>query len=187
MKSLTSLSLLFRGRSLLFFASFFMMVMISSCKKSKETVSGDNGKPPKKTFAGKILESVTIEKIAINHVPMFGTDGEKWDSWTIGKEDPDLYAQLKFRDQELYRSETRGDIAYGVAVELEENLPVSLSSWNLEHVLYVFDEDGVSENDNIGYFSFIPLDYEKKDEIVLSSSDGQLRVTLRVRWNYIDK
>jgi hypothetical protein len=64
-------------------------------RNQKETATGDNGKPPKKTFAGKILESVTIEKIAINHVPMYGPDGEKWDSWAIGKEDPDLYAPIE--------------------------------------------------------------------------------------------
>jgi hypothetical protein len=187
MKSLTSRSLLFHGLSRWITIAAFFIIIFSSCKGTKETATGDNGKTPKKTFSGKILESVTIEKMAINHVPMYGPDGEKWDSWAIGKEEPDLFAQLKFRDQELFRSETRSDIAYGVAVELEENLPVTLSSWNLEHVLYIFDEDGVSDNDNIGYFSFIPFDYEKKDEIVLSSSDGQLRVTLRVRWNYIDK
>ncbi|MDZ4752526.1 MAG: hypothetical protein SGI87_12985 [Flavobacteriales bacterium] len=187
MKSLTSTSLLQSRYSRGFVVLFIAILTLSSCKNKKEVSSGDNGKPPKRLLSGKILESVTIEKVMINHTPMFGPDGERWDSWAIGQETPDLFVVLKFRDQVLYESETREDVAYGVAAELEKNLPVSLNSWNLEHVLYVYDEDGVSADDNVGFFSFIPLEFEKKDEILLSSSDAQLKVTLRVKWNYVNK
>ncbi|MEY3398378.1 MAG: hypothetical protein RL220_972 [Bacteroidota bacterium] len=177
MKSLTFTSLLLMSVSL---------VLFTGCKSDKQVAQGEGASGKGGMFQKKMLESVTITSITINYVSMYGADGEKWDSWAPGSENPDIYALLKFRDQEMLRTNTVEDLAFGVTSSFDF-VPVTLGAWNSEHVLYVYDEDGVSDDDNVGYFSFIPSDYEKKDEIVLGSREGSVQITMKLTWNYISK
>lgn len=73
---------------------------------------------------------------------------------------------------------------FGLPVDLKSGIPFQLKPFDQPLLLEVFDEDGVSAHDNMGYILFNPMDYKDWKTVVLKSEKDQLMVTLTLEWQY---
>lgn len=159
---------------------FFGLMFIVSCK----TVHTE---PKKGIFKKQVLVGMTVQSIELLKFPLYGRDGEKWDPMAPFATDPDLYVQMSQLGNVIYKSEVREDCEEATSIKFLLNLPFEIRAYTNDVVFELFDEDGVSSDDNVGYFSFRPYDFEKKNTIELSSADQSMLVRLGVSWIYVDK
>lgn len=158
----------------------FGLMFIVSCK----TVQTE---PKKSIFKKQVLVGMTVQSIELLKFPLYGRDGEKWDPMAPFATDPDLYVQMSQLGNPIYKSEVKEDCKETTSIKFLVNLPFEIRAYTNEVVLELFDEDGVSSDDNVGYISFRPYDYEKKNTIELSSADQSVLIRLGVSWIYVDK
>ncbi|MBL0316258.1 MAG: hypothetical protein IPP69_10925 [Flavobacteriales bacterium] len=158
---------------------FLLIIVLTGCKTSQQT-AGANGATPKKSR--KLLTGVTMTSIELVNFPKYALDGEKWDAFAPGATDPDVFIVLKWNENLLFQSETKNDCAYGTPISFSQNLPLEIKPFDQPLLLEVFDEDGVSSNDNMAYFSLNVRNYEGKSSVDLTKGDLTLRIGLT--WTY---
>lgn len=157
---------------------FIVLLFSFGCRSKQDTVSGNTSKPGRK----KVLTGVIVTGIDLNGFPKYAKDGELWDAYAPFATDPDLFAILKWNENELYRSEIRNECAFGTPISFAASMPFRVKPFDQKLLLEVFDEDGISSNDNLGYFSFLLKDYQNKKTIELH--EGELVVVIHVEWIY---
>jgi hypothetical protein len=129
-----------------------------------------------------MLTAVSVQSIRVVNFPKYGGNGEAWDAYAPFATDPDLFVKLLWNNSAIYTSEVRDNVAYGTIAEFSQGFPFSLVPFDQPLMLELFDSDGVSSDDNVGYFNFSPLDYQDQNSIVLSA--GDLKIELQVQWFY---
>ncbi len=160
---------------------FYMILGLSliQCKSSKSG-SGGGGK----VFKKQILLGVEVQSLELIKFPLYSKDGSKWDSMAPFATEPDLYVTMSQLGNPIYKSEVIEDSKGVATVGFKSGLPLEIRAYTNEVRLEVFDEDGVSADDNVGYIIFRPIDFEKKTSFELRSADNTVIVKLGVRWIY---
>lgn len=141
----------------------------------------------KKSLSKKVLVGMNVQTIKVLKYPLYGRDGEKWDALAPFATDPDIYVQMSQLNNIIYKSEVREDVAMEGELEFTAHLPCQIRAYTNDVRLELFDEDGVSSDDNMGYIVFKPFEYEKKNTIKLSSEDQTMIIQLGVSWIYEDR
>ena len=158
-----------------------LAVVFCGCFNRKDLGESNGSRNKQKMLAGMELTAVHIDLL-----PRYGHDGEKWDAWAAFAEDPDVFIRLSQFDVVIFQSEVKAECAYNKKLDFTQNLPLTFVTYTQPILLEIFDEDGISSDDNIGYFEFNPIDYQKKSKIVLANSEGTLKLTLDIYWVYKD-
>jgi hypothetical protein len=149
---------------------------IFGCKSKQNTAA------PKKEGRKKILVGAVIEGISISSFPKYGKDGEAWDAYAPFASDPDLFAVVDWNGNRLYKSEVYNECIVGTTVNFTSGFPLVVKPFDQPISLEIFDEDGISANDNVGYFAFTLFDFKGQTTIELIS--GDLKVQLKMNWIY---
>jgi hypothetical protein len=152
-----------------------IMLIIAGCKNKEASQKSSNAQERSKK---KVLVGMAIQRVELTRFPPYAKDGSKWDAG------PDVYVTMKQLGQPLWRSTVKEDCVAGMKLEFLDQLPFEIKAFTNEVLLEVFDEDGISSNDNMGYISFRPSDFKKENEIRLKNIDGELEVVLNVEWKY---
>jgi hypothetical protein len=158
-----------------------LFLILSACHVQKDS-AGNTVK--KEAQRSQMLVGVQLTQLRIDKFPKYGLDGEKWDAYAPFAEDPDVFLTISFNHQLIYKSEVLQDCAYGSAIELKQNLPVSLKPFDKPLLIEIFDEDGITSNDNMGYFLMNPLDYRDWKFVTLQATDRELIVSFALEWLY---
>ena len=166
-----------------FIFSLLIIALLTQCKTANPGASGSSGGG---IFSKKILVGVSISSIEIKKFPHYSKDGSKWDAYAPFSEEADMYVSLKQLGLPIYQSETKEECQPGISQLYYQNLPFEIKAFTNEIILEVFDEDGVTDDDNVGYITFRPIAFEKQNYISLYSTDGTLQVDLGLTWNYVD-
>lgn len=159
-------------------AVVFIALAFVQCKSSKS--GGSSGK----VFKKQILMGVEIQSIELIKFPLYSRDGSKWDPMAPFATDPDLYVSMSQLGNSIYKSEVVEDCKGISSVAFKSGLPMEIRAYTNEVRLEVFDEDGISADDNVGYIIFRPIDFEKKTNFELRSADNAVIVKMGVRWIY---
>jgi len=154
---------------------------LGACKSKK---GAENTAEGKGVFKQKKLIGMSITSLDVKAFPRYGKDGEKWDSWAPMAGDADLFIRLSQYDKPIYTSEVREECSPDAAVSFFQSLPLEVKTYTERMLIEVFDEDGISDDDNVGYFTIYPLDYQNKPKVILTSSDGSLRMEIGLLWKY---
>ena len=157
------------------------LLITSSCKKNKSFV--ESGASPGRLFR-KTLVGVEITSLRIIELPRYSPNGEKWDSWALGSKEPDVYVKMVQLDSTLFATEVIEDYLFKEPILFTIGIPFTVKAFTTDIRLEVFDEDGISADDNIGYFTFNLMKYEKKEKVTLSRPDGTLTLEIGLRWMY---
>ncbi|MFN8699462.1 MAG: C2 domain-containing protein [Flavobacteriales bacterium] len=163
---------------LLFFA---IVLSSSSCRKSK---SGAESQASSGGLFRKTLVGVEVTYLRIAQLPRYAPNGEKWDSWALGSREPDVYVKMVQLDSLLFATEVIEDYAFNEPVQFTRGIPFTVRAFTTDIRIEVFDEDGITADDNIGYFTFNLMKYEKKQKVTLSRPDGTLTLEIGLRWMY---
>lgn len=156
-----------------------MSLVLLQCKSSKSG-SGSGSK----VFKKQILLGVEVQTIELVKFPLYGKDGSKWDAMAPFATEPDLYVAMSQFGNPIYGSEVVEDCKGIAPLSFKRGLPFEIRAYTNEVRLEIFDEDGVSADDNVGYIIFRPIDFEKKTLLELRSADNTMIVKLSVRWIY---
>lgn len=156
------------------------VMLFAACKQKEGLAEGEK----KETVKKKILTGATITAIKIEQFPKYAKTGEKWDAYAPFATDPDLFVRIKWNDNVIYKSETREDCPHGTPVPFSVGIPVHVKPFDQPLLIEVFDEDGVSTNDNVGYFTIKLTDYKGKRQIKLEDASKELLLVLDMDWIY---
>lgn len=156
------------------------MLLLSACKKTEKIAESEKKDPAKK----KILTGVTIKAVKIESFPKYAPSGEKWDAYAPFATDPDLFVRIKWNDNIIFKSETREDCPFGTPVPFSVGIPFQIKPFDQPLLIEVFDEDGISNNDNVGYFNIKLTDYKGKKQIKLQDAKGELVLLMDAEWVY---
>lgn len=132
----------------------------------------------------KVLSGVKITSLRIDRFPKYSLNGEKWDAYAPFATDPDMYVSIQYDHSQLYKSEVLEECAYGTVINMKQRLPCALKPFDKPLLIEIFDEDGLSSNDNIGYFLFNPMDYRDWKFVTLQASDRELAISFALDWEY---
>ncbi len=161
---------------------FLAIVVLCACRSGKDTAGSGGGAGG--VFNKKVLSEVIIKTLRLDNYPRYGKDSERWDAYAPFAEDPDIFITLAWNDTHLYKSEVHQECVYGTPVAFYQSIPFKVIPFDKPLVLEVFDEDGISSNDNLGYFSFSLMDYKDWKTVVLKKPDSELSVTMDLEWVY---
>ncbi len=156
------------------------LLLLGACKKTEKLGNDEKKDPVKK----KILTGVTITAVKIESFPKYAPSGEKWDAYAPFATDPDLFVRIKWNDNIIYKSEIREDSPYGTPVPFSVGIPFQVKTFDQPLLIEVFDEDGISNNDNVGYFNIKLTDYKGKKQIKLQDAKGELVLLMDAEWVY---
>jgi len=157
------------------------IVVAPSCKKSKSAAEGgsQSGGRARRTLVG-----VEVTSLRIAELPRYAPNGEKWDSWAPGAAEPDVYVKMVQLENPLFATEVIEDYSFSEPVVFASGIPFTVKAFTTDIRVEVFDEDGITADDNIGYFTFNLMKYEKKEMVTLSRPDGTLTLEIGLRWMY---
>jgi hypothetical protein len=160
---------------------FTSLLITSSCKKNKSAAESgaSSGGRARKTLVG-----VEITSLRIAELPRYAPNGEKWDSWAPAATEPDVYVRMVQLENPLFATEVIEDYTFGEPIVFASGFPFMVKAFTTDIRVEVFDEDGISADDNIGYFTFNLMKYEKKEKVTLSRPDGTLTLEIGLRWVY---
>lgn len=164
-------------------AFVFIVIALSACR-SKQGAAAGSGNSGGGLFTKKILVGVQVTSVELLNWPRFGRDNEKWDAYAVLNTEPDVFVRMTWNNEAIWQSEVKEDVSPGSPLNYVSSLPVQIKPFDQSVLLEVVDEDGVSDDDNMGYFNVRFKDYEKQDHIELRSSTGELVVRLGVQWQY---
>ncbi|MFM9983906.1 MAG: hypothetical protein ACKVOK_01650 [Flavobacteriales bacterium] len=157
------------------------LILIVSCKNSKDTTGVKENSRANKN---KTLVAVNLTSLRLDAFPRYDKSGEDWDAYAPFASDPDIYVKIAWNENEIYKSETVNECKFAQPVAFAKGIPVELKPLDQQIFLEVFDEDGVTSNDNLGYFLFNLKDYKDWKQVVLATPDGQLKVSMDLEWIY---
>jgi hypothetical protein len=161
--------------------SGLLFLMFSACHLQKDSAGNAVKRDAQRS---QMLVGVKMTAVRVDRFPMYALDGEKWDAYAPFAEDPDIYISLSYDHLLLYKSEVLQDRAYGTAIDLKQGLPMQLKPFDKPLLVEVFDEDGMTSNDNMGYFLFNPMDYRDWKYVTLQANDRELAVSFALEWTY---
>lgn len=164
-------------------AKYLFMVpilLLAACKQKEGAVATER----KESTKNKILTGVTITAVKVESFPKYSPAGEKWDAYAPFNTDPDLFVRIKWNDSAIYKSETREDCPFGTPVPFSVGIPFQVKPFDQPILIEVFDEDGVSSNDNVAYFNIKLTDYKGKKQIKLEDAKKELVLLLDAEWIY---
>lgn len=166
----------------LFFVTTILVLLFSSCKQKQSAAGGkqDGGFMGKK----KMLVGVNITSVQVVTWPRYTRDGSAWDSYAPLATDPDLYVKLSWTDKVLYHSETKEDCVFGYPQTFVASLPAAVVPFDQLLLLEIFDEDGLTADDNVAYLQWNVKDYEKQEVVELKNSTSDLVLRLGMEWRY---
>lgn len=160
---------------------FIFCAVLFSCKPQKDAAGNTVSK---KLVKNKTLVAVNLMSLRIEAFPKYDKGGEDWDAYAPFATKPDLYALIKWNDIQVYKSETFTECEFGQPVAFVTGLPCELKPFDQVLLVEIFDEDGVSSNDNVGYFNLSLMDYKDWKFVVLTSPDKTLSVGMELEWVY---
>lgn len=157
----------------------YVLLIATSCSKGKQV----QGKSQSRTLFGKrMLTGIEVSGIRLLAYPKYSGSGESWDPMAPFSTNPDLFLSILWNGNTIYKSEVHEDQEYGNVVSFTQGLPLQLKPFDQPLTIELFDEDGVTADDNMGYLVFTPNEYEGKEAIELQA--GALKVELKMKWNY---
>lgn len=159
---------------------WILILLLAACKNNKQVTESDN----KRANKHKTLVGVNLTGLRIDAYPRYDKGGEDWDAYAPFATEPDIFIKISWNDNEMFKSETKNECKFAESVSFSQGIPVELKPLDQPLFLEVFDEDGVTSNDNLGYFLFNLKDYKDWKQISLTTPDGQLKVTLDLEWIY---
>ncbi len=157
------------------------ILMAISCKNSKSAAESGT---PSGGRVRRMLVGVEITSLRIAELPRYAPNGEKWDSWAPGASQPDVYVKMVQLENPLFATELIQDYTFSEPIVFASGIPFAVKAFTTDIRVEVFDEDGITADDNIGYFTFNLMKYEKKEKVVLSRPDGTLTLEIGLRWMY---
>ncbi|MEN9639268.1 MAG: hypothetical protein RLZZ262_1136 [Bacteroidota bacterium] len=158
-----------------------LLLFVSGCKTTKDSAGNAVKRDAPRS---QMLAGVKVTAIRIDKFPKYALDGEAWDAYAPYAVDPDIYLTVQYDHVQIYKSEVLEDRKYGTPIELKAGLPLQLKPFDKALLIELFDEDGVSSNDNMGYFLFNPMDYRDWKFVTLQASDRELSISLALEWEY---
>lgn len=154
-----------------------VLMLLPGCRTKQAATSA-----AKSVKRKKMLVAVEVKSIQLTTMPRYGRDGEAWDAYAPFATDPDPFVRILWNENELYLSEVKDNQPHGTVITFEQALPLKLVPFDQPLIIELFDDDGITSDDNVGYFTFTPADFRGKDVIVLSQ--GELSISLSMAWYY---
>lgn len=154
--------------------------MSVGCRSSRQTGVAEQAPVRNR----KILTGVGITAITVETFPRYSKSGESWDAYAPFKEKPDLYLTITWNDKELYGSETLDEVVWPGPFSFSRGLPADIMPFDKPLLIELHDEDGLSADDNMGYFQVVLKDYEKSRQVRLSTPGGELAIALTLEFTY---
>jgi len=184
-ESLTDLSLICQNsnepmRLRIIWILLLCAALAPSCK-NKEALT-ESASPSRK--GRKMLIGVEITAIRVSAVPRYSPTGEQWDPWAPLSQNPDVYVRLSQFDNIIFSSEVKEDVLFDASLEYLGGLPFFMQAYTSPLLVEVFDQDGLTGDDNMGYFTVSLMDFEKKKAVVLKNSTTALQVEMNLVWKY---
>ena len=163
------------------FAGVIVVLSIFACKSNKDSAGNVVKRDAPRS---QLLAGVKITAMRIDQFPKYALDGEQWDAYAPFAADPDVYMTISYDHVQLFKSEVLQERAFGTAIDLKAGLPWSLKPFDKPLLIEIFDEDGVTSNDNMGYFLFNPMDYRDWKFVSLKANDRELTISMALEWVY---
>lgn len=148
---------------------FAALLLLSSCKM------------------GKVLNSVEINEIQLQHVQPASPSNVSWDPFGNGLGDVQVRIKNMSTGQTVYSSEVYDDASSKNTYRFKRNAPILISDLNAAYRVDVYDYDDLSSDEWMGGFDLQFLDYKKDSQIVLKNSTNAMDITLQLGWNYAKK
>jgi len=148
---------------------FTAIVLLTSCKM------------------GKVISSVEISQIQLEHVQPSSTSNVSWDPFGSGLGDVQVKIKNMSTGQTVYSSEVYDDASSNNTYRFKRNTPILISDLNAQYRLDVYDYDDLSSDEWMGGFDLQFLDFKKDREIVLKNSTNAMDIKLQLGWNYVKK
>jgi transglutaminase-like putative cysteine protease len=136
---------------------------------------------------GKVLNSVEIKEIQLQHVQPTSPSNVSWDPFGSGLGDVQVRIKNTSTGQTLYSSEVYDDASSKNTYRFNRNVPVLIPDLKAPHRIDVYDYDDLSSDEWMGGFELQLLDYKKDSQIVLTNSNSPMEITLQLDWNYVKK
>jgi hypothetical protein len=168
-------------KNLMLIMAVCFMVLASACAKKKGAANTAEGKG---IFKQKMLIGLEIVSIELVKMPRYGKDGERWDSWAPLAAEPDVFVRLSQYNRPIFTSEVKEEHAVDTKVSFQKAIPFSVTAFSEKILIEVFDEDGMTDDDNVGYLTWYPLDSQNKELVQLTTEDKGTVVQLGLRWVY---
>ena len=148
---------------------FVALLLLSSCKM------------------GKVLNSVEVKEIQLQHVQPASPSNVSWDPFGSGLGDVQVRIKNTSTGQTLYSSEVYDDASSKNTYRFNRNAPVLIPDLNAPYRIDVYDYDDLSSDEWMGGFELQFFDYKKDSQIVLTNSNSPMEITLQLDWNYVKK
>ena len=158
-----------------------LTLVVAGCKTQRDSAGNAVKRDAPRS---KVLTGVKVTALRIDKFPKYALDGEQWDAYAPFATDPDIYLTIQYDHVPLYKSEVLQECPYGTPIDLKASLPLQLKPFDKAVLVELFDEDGVSSNDNMGYFLFNPMDYRDWKFVTLRASDRELSISMALEWEY---
>ena len=136
---------------------------------------------------GKVLNSVEISELQLEHVQPSSPSNVSWDPFGSGLGDVQVKIKNISTGQTVYSSEVYDDASSKNTYRFKRNTPILISDLNAAYRVDVYDYDDLSSDEWMGGFDLNLLDYKKDIQIVLKNSTNAMDVTLQLSWNYVKK
>ncbi|MFN0032452.1 MAG: C2 domain-containing protein [Flavobacteriales bacterium] len=160
------------------------IILVATCAVACKPTKDAAGNKVAKAAKSKVLFAVYLKGLRVESFPKYDKAGEEWDAYAPFAAKPDIYTVVKWNETQIYKTETMQECEYGKPIVFSDGLPIELKPFDQSLLVEIFDEDGVSSNDNIGYFDLNLLQYKDWKTVVLSSQDKSLNVALELEWVY---
>jgi len=136
---------------------------------------------------GKVLNSVEISELQLEHVQSSSPSNVSWDPFGSGLGDVQVKIKNMSTGQTVYSSEVYDDASSKNTYRFKRNTPILISDINAAYRVDVYDYDDLSSDEWMGGFDLQFLDYRKDSQIVLKNSTNAMDITLQLGWNYAKK
>lgn len=156
-----------------------LLLLLVQCKPTKEVPTQGGG-----WLSKKVLTEVRINNVELVQWPRYGRDNEKWDSFAPLAADPDVFITMSWNGQPVWKSEVKEDVSGNAALSFIYGLPLIVKPFDQPIRIEIMDEDGVSSDDNMGYFDVVFTEYQKENTVILQSKTGDLALKLTMEWKY---
>jgi hypothetical protein len=136
---------------------------------------------------GKVLSSVQINAVQLQHVQPTSPSNVYWDPLGNGLGDVQLKIKNVSTGQIIYSSEVYDDASYKNIYMFMKNVPILISDLNVAYRVDIYDYDSFSSDEWMGGFDVRFPDHKNKDKILLTNNTNAMDVTLLVDWIYMKK
>lgn len=198
-----------------------VLLTLASCKKECDTACQNSGTVTETCgcdcpsgFSGEFCErtippnSMTIERIVVEHWPYLRENGDHWDGnygpYAESDDDqdpncsapyidlagsPDLYVKLIRGSNILLRTTTQEACQMNTTPQFDLGAPLTLVSLDTEHIIRLYDDDcdATDADDLIAGYTFQPsaLANGRPSSVAITNSTTwhQVRLRLYVTWN----